>query len=245
MRVLLTRPEPDAAELGAALAALGHEVRAEPLLHIVPLPVDAGTFADAQAIIATSRNGLRALAASKAIEDARTLPVFAVGPATAELARESGFHNVIAGPGAARDLVPLIAAHCDVSEGDVVHVAGETLAFDLVAALAAEGITVRTLTAYRAEPAAALSAEAVRAIAEGGLDAVILMSPRTADIYAKLVDAAGIGEAARHLTHVCLSPAAAAGLAALAPPRIEIAAEPNSTALLAAVARVATHFTGV
>lgn len=245
MRVLLTRPEPDAGELSARLAALGHEVKAEPLLQIVPLPIEAGAFADAQAIIVTSRNGLRALAASKALEEARALPVFAVGPATAALARDSGFANVIAGAGAARDLVPLIAAHCDASEGVLAHVAGEALAFDLAAALAQEGLTVRTLAAYRAEPAAALSGETARAIAEGGLDAVVLMSPRTAEIYAELVDAAGIGEAARHLACVCLSPAVAARLAGLAPARVEIAAEPNATALLAALAKVATHFTGV
>jgi uroporphyrinogen-III synthase len=245
MRVLLTRPEPDAAELSAQLSALGHDVKIEPLLQIVPLPIDSGAFADAQAIIATSRNSLRALAASNALESARALPIFTVGPATAELARDCGFHNVIAGAGAARDLVPLITTHCDAEDGMLVHVAGEMLAFDLAAALAAEGIRVRTLTAYRAEAAAVLSNDTARAIAEGGLDAVILMSPRTAEIYAKLVDAAGIGEAARRLTYICLSPGVAAGLASLAPASVEIAGEPNATALLAAMARVATHFTGV
>jgi uroporphyrinogen-III synthase len=245
MRVLVTRPMADAAELAAQLSALGHVVTIEPMLRIVSLPVDANDFTGAQAVIATSRNGLRALAASEAIEIARTLPIFSVGPGTTELAREVGFRNVIEGAGSGRDLVAPITRHCDAAEGPLVHVAGEKLAFDLAAALTEHGITVRTVTAYRAEPTATLSAETTGAIATGGLDAVILMSPRTAEIFARLVDAAGVAEAARRLTCICLSQAVAARLAGLVPVRSEIAEQPNSAALLATLGRVATHSTGV
>lgn len=245
MRVLVTRPRADAAELAAQIAALGHEVVTEPMLQITPLAIDAAAFDGAQAIIATSRNGLRALAVNDALARVRTLPIFTVGPGTTELAREIGFRTVIEGSGAGRDLVAPITRHCDAAKGVLVHVAGETLAYDLSGALAADGITVRTVTAYRAAPATALSSETMRAIGAGDLDAVILMSPRTAETFAKLVDAAGLAQAARRLTCICLSRGVAAELAGLAPDRIEIAEEPNTAALLAALRRVATHSTGV
>lgn len=245
MHVLVTRPEPDASATRAQLEALGYDVSVEPLLRIEQLPIDAGAFAGAQALIVTSRSGLRALADGSARSPARTLPIFTVGRGTAELARSHGFQRIIVGAGAARDLVPVIASHADGALGPLVHVAGETLAFDLAAALAEHGIAVRTLTAYRALAAESLSPRTARSIATGSIDAALLMSPRTAAIFARLVASAGLGEHAGRLTYVCLSQAVAEALAGLAPSRLEVAAEPNSAALLAALARVATQSPGV
>lgn len=245
MHVLMTRPEPDAAELAAKLRALGHKVSIEPLLSIEPMPIKADQFEGAQAIVATSRNGLRALAGSGALPAALELPIFTVGPDTAALARTLGFRRVIAGAGAARDLVPLIASNADRAKGALVHVAGETVAFDLSAPLAAHGITVRKLTAYHAEAARSFSPRTAQMIAAGAIDAVILMSPRTACIFAQLVWAGGLAERARRLTCLCLSQSVAQELRDLAPARVEIAPEPNAAGMLAAAVRVASQSTGV
>ena len=83
MRLLVTRPEPDATALRAQLIAQGHEVLVEPLITIRFDNADPIELDGVQALIATSRNGLRALASSPAIEQARSLPLFAVGPGTA------------------------------------------------------------------------------------------------------------------------------------------------------------------
>jgi uroporphyrinogen-III synthase len=245
MHVLVTRPEADAAELKAALEALGHEVTVEPLLEIETMPIDAGAFEGARGVIATSRNGLRALAESAALAQAAKLPIFTVGPATSGLAREIGFQRIIAGEGSASDLVPLILG-CELcGHGPLVHMAGEEVAFDLVAELGRRGIEVRKVTAYRATAAPSLSPQAAQAIARGSLDAVILMSPRTATIFAAVVGKAGLSEPAGRLAYVCLSANVAAALKGLAPTRINIAVRPNSSAILDAVGRVATHSSGV
>ena len=65
MHVLVTRPETDAAELKAALEALGHEVTVEPLLAIESTPIEPSVFEGACGVIVTSRNGLRALAGGR------------------------------------------------------------------------------------------------------------------------------------------------------------------------------------
>ncbi len=117
MHLLLTRPEsgPDAVALHAALLAAGHRITHAPLLSVVltgPMPSLDGV----QALIATSRNGLKAVAPIPAA--ALGLPLFAVGPATGALGRVLGFRKVIEGPGTGRALVDIIrseaapAAYC-------------------------------------------------------------------------------------------------------------------------------------
>jgi uroporphyrinogen-III synthase len=245
MYVLVTRPEPDPAELKAALESLGHEVSVEPLLAIQSLPFPAVAFEGARGVIVTSRNGLRALAGSAALARAAKLPIFSVGPATAALARVLGFEQIIAGEGSASDLVPLIADSKIGEAGPLVHVAGEEVAFDLAAELAASGVKVRKVTAYRAVAVPSLTPHTAQAIAGGSLDAVILMSPRTAAIFAQLIGRAGLEEPARRLAYICLSANVAAALGDLAPARVNIAVRPNSSAILDAVGRVATHSSGV
>ncbi len=245
MHILVTRPEPDAAELKTALESLGHVVSVEPLLAIESLPIEPSVFEGARGVVVTSCNGLRALAGSAALARAAKLPIFTVGPATAALARELGFEQITAGEGSASDLVPLIVDSKIGKTGSFVHVAGEEVAFDLAAALAARGIEVRKVIAYRAVSTLALTPPTAQAIAGGSLDAVILMSPRTAAIFALLVGKAGLEEPARRLAYICLSANVAVALGDLAPTRVNIAVRPNSSAILDAVGRVATHSSGV
>ena len=87
MHILVTRSESDASELKAQLEAQGHAVTVEPLLQIEPILIDAEAVHGAQAVVATSRNALHALTDSPARHTALKLPIFAVGPSTAELAR--------------------------------------------------------------------------------------------------------------------------------------------------------------
>ena len=245
MRVLVTRPQPDAAELKAALEAQGHVVTVEPLLAIETLPVEVRVLDGARGLIATSRNSLRALAESKALNAARALPIFCVGAGTTELARGLGFERVIAGEGSAADLIPLILGSGIGAKGPLVHLCGEEIAHDLTAEFGARGVEVCSLIVYRAVAADRLGPQTAAAIAAGTLDAVILMSPRTARIFAGLVEQSGLSESARRLAYVCLSANVAGVLKGLDPIRVNIAVRPNSSGILEAVGRVATHSSGV
>jgi uroporphyrinogen-III synthase len=241
MHILVTRPQPEGSRMKAQLEAAGHQVTLDPLLRIEPIALDASAFEGAQALIATSRNGLRALGLSPAFATARRLPVFTVGPGTAELARELSFARIFAGSGNARDLVPLIASEADPAKGPLLHVAGEVTAFDIGAALAQGGFDVRTLTAYRAVPSSALADSTAQGLAEGTFDAVILMSPRSANIFAQLVADRQLQASAHRLVVLCLSQAVADATESLAPARVEVAEAPNGAAMLAAVGRVASR----
>lgn len=231
MRLLVTRPLQDARRQADRLAALGHEPVLAPLLTIEPVPAVTLPLAGAQALIATSRNALRALAAHPARDRALALPLIAVGEATASEAARLGFTSVIVGAGTAESLVPLIAERFAPGAGPLVHLAGATLAFDLKGALETRGFHLRQPVLYRAQAADALPPEVLAELKAGRLDGVVLMSPRTAAIFAALIRKHGITEAAR-LRCYCLSPSVAEAAASLGAPLL-VAARPREEDVLA------------
>jgi uroporphyrinogen-III synthase len=232
MRLLVTRPEPDATRQAELLAARGHEPVLAPLLAIetatdAPLDLDA-----AQALIVTSRNALRALATHRDLAASSQLPLFAVGKATAKAAAELGFAKVTSGPGTGEGLSRLIADALDPNAGALVHLAGETVAFDLKSALQAKGFTLRQPVLYRAVPATRLPESALALLNAGKLDGVILMSPRTAAIFAALVVRHEALTQASRLDCYCLSAAVAQAVEPLKA-RAIVAARPTEEDVLA------------
>lgn len=243
MRVLVTRPEPDASEQARKLAGLGICALIEPLLKIEflePQNLSAAQLGAAQGLIATSRNALRALEQLPAFEAARAQPLLAVGMATAGLAGDMGFSQVHEGPGRAEDLVHVAREAFDPGSGRLIHLAGKDLAFDLKGALEAEGYEIDAAVLYRAHPREELSGSLMSAIELETLDGVILMSPRTAKTYLRLIAAAGLDEAAARYAHFCLSQAVADAAAGLAHARYLVANRPREDDLLALVAEQAS-----
>lgn len=238
MRLLLTRPEsPDGDALKTELQARGHAVTSAPLLDVV-LTGSLPPLEGVQALIVTSRNGLRGLDA--ATDAVRNLTVYAVGAATAARATQAGFRNIVAGDGGARELAGLIRARARPEDGALLHLAGEQVAFDLKSALAQHGFEVRPHTVYRTEPAAVLPQAARDGLETAAFDGVVLMSPRTAKVYGGLVAAAGLTGATQGLVHFCLSEAVAQELGALGPVNAVVAQAPNSQEMLALIAREAS-----
>jgi len=209
MRILVTRPELDAGLEVEALAARGHDAVLSPLLVIEQVKGATLDLAGVQALIVTSRNALRALSHHPALDAARKLPVFAVGEATAESARALGFAKVIQGSGTGAGLAQLIAGQAGSSGGRLVHLAGETLAFDLKSALEARGFRVSQPVIYRAVPATELAPEALSRIRAGKLDGVILLSPRTAKTFLALLERYGAVTQGKRLVCYCISEAVA------------------------------------
>ena len=239
MHVLITRPEPDAAILRSRIEGLGCTVSVAPLLNIVLNEITAGTFDDASALVATSRNGLKSLSRSPALAAARELPVFVVGPATAALAEELGFKTIIAGPGTAAELVKPVVSHAASRSGTLVHLVGDHQAFDLATALTGHGVNFRTVSAYHSVAAETLPDDVVEMLKKRLLDAVVLMSPRTAKIWARLLLEMPFALELRNLEHVCLSRAVAENLQPLPAAKAQIADQPNADEIVALVYRLA------
>jgi uroporphyrinogen-III synthase len=232
MRILVTRSEPDARREAEELAARGHEAVIAPLLEIEFLPVVSLGLAGAQALIATSRNAIRALAVHSDKDRALELPLFAVGEATARAAKELGFAQVTIGAGTGVALAAVIREEVEAEEGALVHLAGETLAFDLKAVLEEEGYQIRQCVLYRAVPLRAFSAETEAELKAGAIDGVILLSPRTAKAFAELADRHGAVTQAKSPVCYCLSQAVADFVAPLGF-QMRVAAHPREEDVLA------------
>ncbi|MDH3593294.1 MAG: uroporphyrinogen-III synthase [Rhodospirillales bacterium] len=231
MRVLVTRPEADAAVLVAALEARGHQALVQPLLVIEPAaPEPPLDLAGVQALLFTSANGVRAFAE---VSSERGLPVFAVGDASAEAARAAGFTGVESAGGDVEDLARLVKGRLDPAAGALLHGAGGSLAGDLKGELEGAGFEVRRSVLYKAEPVRELSESARAALAGGDLDAVLFFSPRTAKTFVRLVADHGLAADCERCLAVCLSAAVADNLGALSWRGLRTAAQANQQALLA------------
>ena len=231
MRVLVTRPQPDAARTAARVRELGHDVIVDPLLSITSVTVSeipAGPFAG---LAVTSANAARAAAANVALDFTRAIPTFTVGGHTAEAARAAGFKKVVAADGDASALARLLEN--ELAAGTrVLHLAGEDRARDLSGLLSNSGIAVEVLVLYRAQPAAALAPAIAAALSQNKVDAILHFSLRSAATFASLAQRQGLADAARRPRHLCLSRTVAQGLAPLGV-AVECAVRPTEEELVA------------
>jgi uroporphyrinogen-III synthase len=234
-RALVTRPRAEAAGLRDALAARGVEALIEPLMEIRFRDGSGPDLEAVQALLCTSANGVRALARST---PERGLRLFSVGEATAACARAEGFCRVESAGGAVDDLARLAAERLDPGGGPLLHVAGSALAGDLAATLGARGFTVERMVLYEARPVPALGPACVRALDAGLVDFALFYSPRTAAIFARLAERAGLLQAMRFLCAISISPAADRELAGLALRERHIAPRPDQEGMLEALDRV-------
>ncbi|WP_312597587.1 uroporphyrinogen-III synthase [Brevundimonas sp.] len=216
-RVWITRAEPGASRTAARLRDMGLEPIVAPLLVVEPLTPALPDLAAFNALAFTSPNGVAAFAA---LTPRRDHPVFAVGDATAQAASAAGFSDVRSAQGDLTALARLIAA--SLFDAAVLIPQAETPAGDMTAALTRAGarrVRAHPLPIYRTNPTARP--------APAAFDAVLIHSPRAAKLLAE--------HHAGRLQDVeiaCISPAAAAPLAALGLHPL-ITKYPNEPALLA------------
>lgn len=236
MHVLITRPREDAAALAIALQQSDIQSTTEPLLDIVYLDGPLSDLSDIQGLLITSANGVRAFSR---LSSRRDLVIWAVGDASARMARELGFADVQSASGDVDALAALVGAEASPSAGALLHVAGTRLAGDLAGLLENAGFSYRRCVLYEAETAAALSDRAQALLGGGRLDGVLLYSPRTAMIFGRLAENAGLLGALQTMTAFCLSPAVADKIGGLGWKQVVIAPSPDETSLITKVLEAA------
>ena len=229
MRALITRPMPDAAPLAERLLRHGIACMIEPMLEIHPLPGIELDLAGVQALLVTSSSGARALAAAVG---ERSVPLFAVGDATAAVARDAGFTQVTSAAGAVDDLARLAAGRLDPAAGALVHAGGSSVAGGLAGQMGAAGFDVRRAVLYEARPCGELSPACRGALADGGVDCVVFFSPRSAGTFVSLVAMAGLADRASALQAFCLSDAVAAAAGEISWRGVEVSPRPDLDAMI-------------
>jgi uroporphyrinogen-III synthase len=230
VRLLLTRPEPDAERTAAALRERGHAVVIASIMRIEPLPnveIGPGPWA---AILVTSANAAHAISTHEHRPALVRVPVFAVGDRSAQAMRAAGFADVTASGAGVDDLARFVAARLPPN-ASLLYLAGEDRAGDLAGELRAKGFTVEIVVAYRAVAAQILPQAATDALA-GGIDGVLHYSRRSAEAYVNAARAAGVLKSALKPVHYCLSSQVAEPLTRAGAATIRIAARPLEAALI-------------
>jgi len=229
MRLLVTRPRPDAERTADLLRDAGHEPLIAPLLEIVPAdPPGDVPSSDVQAFLVTSANGARALADAT---DRRDVAVFSVGDASAAAAREAGFAQVRSADGDVDDLAALVRETLVPANGSLIHAVGSVSAGNLARDLARSGFDARAVVLYEARACADLPENAAGALAGDRLDGVLLYSPRTARSFTALVEKAGLTPKLAEIRAYCLSAAVADALSDGVFAQVETANRPDQAAL--------------
>ena len=233
MKVLVTRPEPDAGAFAERCRNAGLVPIVAPLMTVKFKKTQINT-ATLGAFAFTSMNGVRAVAAAAD----KAIPVFAVGAMTAQCARDAGFKNVSAADGDVNSLADLISG-ADLS-GDILHVAGAHRAGDLVTALQARDVAARREVLYEARAAGSLPETARTALkADPPIEWVTLFSPRTAALFLTLVNDAGLGAHLKNLRAACLSDAVAEELDGAGLKSVEVAPRRDTEAMIATISQSA------
>ncbi len=138
MRVLVTRPLPEADETATRLVALGHQPLVAPLFRAEPVG-EAAKIVDAAALAVTSARTV-AFLPGPLVDRMRDRPAFAVGDRTARALRDAGFRDVCSASGDVHALAALVVAAGLPIGSTVLSPGGETRAGDLGAALEEAGL---------------------------------------------------------------------------------------------------------
>lgn len=234
MRALIGRASDPA--LQAALNQRGIDCLFVKLLDIEPIapPPDLEQrLGNAQALLLTSANAVRALAA---VTLRRDVDLLTVGDATAETARTVGFHSVISAGGDVAALAALARQRSDPAFGALLYLRGEDVAGDLAGMLAQSRFKIDQIVLYRAQAVAQLPMEIKAALAQGKLELAAFFSPRSAASFASLVEAAGLAQNCSQITLAALSEAVAKA-ADLPWAKKHVAELPSRQSLLAAIDR--------
>ena len=197
MRLIVTRPEPDASRTAQALAALGHAPILSPMLDVVADPAAALPKRDFQAVLVTSGNAvgrwrrIASAGASKRCRSSRSATRRRSSPSAAALSRRArrAGRSTTSPPWSERQLRP--------GDGPLLHVAGEVVAGDLAGRLAAAGFEVERAVLYRTHARPRLAEAAADALRDGGADGVLLYSRRSAAAFAQALAGRGPGAACR------------------------------------------------
>ena len=230
MKMLVTRPEPEAADTAARLRALDIEPTLCPLMRFEALRPSLPEAKGFAAIALTSANALRALEQRGALHGYLGLRAYTVGERTATHARTAGFRQVESAGGTLADLAELLA-HAGL-EGPVLYPTAREPAGDLAKSLAPYGVMVITAHVYAMHGVTSLPLEVREALVGGEIGAALFYSRRTAETFVKLAGD-GLGRTVHtRLGMLCLSEQVAEPLVDAHFVRIGLADYPSEEAMM-------------
>ncbi|MEP2942487.1 MAG: uroporphyrinogen-III synthase [Hyphomicrobiales bacterium] len=227
----MTRPQPDASISADRLRQLGHEVIVSSVLNVTFSNNPLSWHRD-MGLVVTSRNGIRALSTLSTDEMRTNATLFTVGDATAALAKEAKFKNIISASGAVDDLVSLIA---DKKPARTLYICGRDRKGALDTKLQKRGIPIEIAERYHADFATSLTKEAINAFEKQTIDGVLHYSARSAEAFTLLMKQQIVSYSTKQITHFCLAKAISSVLDRNIGIHAVVAERPNEQSLCDAI----------
>lgn len=192
--IAVLRPEPGNGVTAAAIEARGRIAIRMPLFAVRPVAWEVPDPRSFDALILTSANAVRH--GGPGLSALRHLPVHAVGEATAEAARQMGFHIAHVGTEGAESLVAQAEA---AGIRRALHLAGQERT------LGPGGIVAQVATVYASEPRAPQDAARLAG------SVALIQSARAGARLGEVVDGADLARGGIALVAVSMRAARAAG----------------------------------
>lgn len=192
--IAVLRPEPGNGATAAAIEARGRVAIRMPLFSVRPVAWEVPDSRNFDALILTSANAVRHGGAG--LSALHRLPVHAVGEATAEAARQAGFHVVHMGTAGADSLI------AEAEAGGIrraLHLAGRERT------IAPGGIVAQVATVYASEPHTPQDAARLAG------SVALVQSARAGTRLGEVVDGAGLARGGIALVAISARVADAAG----------------------------------
>lgn len=206
MRILITRPEPDATQMAQALMPLGFSCIINPVLAVSPLPFRE-TIPDKAIVLITSKQAIPALV-SLGLHDRLILTV---GAQTAQSLVSLGFPQTQAAGETVQELLDFLQSHFSKDQ-HFFYLSGRDVSCDVPSALAHQGYVCQRTVVYETS-FLPLSPTTQMAFKNKEIDGVIFMSLNTVKAFVQsLKDACVPHQVLRSTSAFALSPPIAAAL---------------------------------
>lgn len=228
MTILITRPQPDAGRLAKRLREKGELTLIDPLLKVEFINLQLN-LKGVQAILVTSLNGIRALAHAN---PERGHLLYTVGPGSANEARSLGFKNVKYASGNIQGLTEKIKQELSPFKGKMIYVCGDVVRGDIVGELKSQGFETERYMMYRTKEATTFKVKTLKAFKAGEISLILFFSPRTVDIFVKLLQKSSLNSVCQSISALCLSIAVKDRLKDLHWKSIQVPERPSQIALL-------------
>lgn len=186
LRILITRPEAEAAATAEMVRHCGLDPLCVPVLEIRETGAVLPDFSLYKGIVFSSAAGVRAFVARGADPRWFSKKVFAVGDHTAALARQAGWSDVVSAAGTMADLVALMRETLE-SPARLAHFRGRDVRHNPAEDLEPDGYRVDGIVLYEANPVPTLPPHIIAALQDYGIHAVMFYSARSAAAFAAVL----------------------------------------------------------
>ncbi|UXS02520.1 uroporphyrinogen-III synthase [Agrobacterium tumefaciens] len=210
MRIVVTRPERSGKKTAAKLKALGHDPVPLPLFH----PIHYGDLAGAalaapkSALAVTSAEAIRALKPlGTSLTPYFTKPIFAVGEATADAARQAGFQNIFTAAGDGKSLATLVVENRALlsRSAPLLYLAGTPRAPSFEAGLQSAAIAFTVAECYEMRENDFLPDVWDAALVSAKVDVILLYSAEATQAFFRIATKPPYASALAGTRFICMS----------------------------------------